>query len=521
VLALTLLNLGVSNAYQVLKDSGRRAEYDKQNGGVYNVPDLEDPNVVFGEEFGENAFGDDSDSEDDEEEEDSGENVKVKPNQAHMAIYNSATPFIQRVLAHPPMTKEEKDVNLKEVKAINHQIKEQNVKDGLEGDNVFQLYIEYTIFESNGIQAKPHIDKLRNNPQDSNAKDWVKYYDSILERAIRTHGYPTSWTLKESALPKGTGRAPKNARNATTAPTSSAQGPTKSAASSQTIVNWQPGLTLAGDMILGVLPRERNVRRMVDGVRGPTEKIVFGYQFITRRETENGPTIALESGEEVGNKATAGYFSLPKENILDLRYSEERYSQEDAELFDKLLDFASNPFQTRSSNSLRFPPGYGLASFKNGTEDVLSRTALRKMLGRTDADYEIQECEKRNGITPAWTVEPLGWREPRSMVVESGKRHNQRLRGRETRPMDTWKRYELRQTQSDSQHDQSETDEGLFVSGQKKSGGRGRRASSRSSRKADRSVSRSSAQALDEVSKVRDDVAQLKAMIEKFILGGK
>lgn len=517
---LTLPNLGISNAYQVLKDPGRRAEYDKKNRGEYNMPDLEDPNIVFGEEFGENAFGDDSDSEGEEEGEDGGENVKAKPNQAHMAIYNSATPFIQRVLAHPPMTKEEKDANIKEVKAINQQIKEQNVKDGLQGDDVFQLYIEYTIFESNAIQAKPHIDKLRNNPQDSKAEEWVTYYDSILDRAIRTHGYPTSWTLKESALPKGTDHTPKDPKNGKTG---FAQGPTRPAASGQTVVNWQPGLTLAGDMILGVLPRERSVRRMVNGVRGPTEKIVFGYQFITKRETENGPTIALESGEEVGNKATAGYFSLPKEKIVDLRYSEERYSQDNAESFDKLLDFASNPFQTRSSNTLRFPPGYGLASFKDGTEDVLSRTALRKMLGRTDADYEIQECEKRNGITPAWTIEPLGWREPRSMVLESGKRHNRQLRGRETRPMDMRKRYGLGQPQGGSQHDQSDTDdEGLFVPEPKKSGGRrGRRTPSRSSRKADRSVSRSSAQALEEVSKVRNDMAELKAMLEKFMLRGK
>lgn len=141
-------------------------------------------------------------------------------------------------------------------------------------------------------------------------------------------------------------------------------------------------------------PRERTVRKMVKGVRQPDEKMTFGYQFIVKDEEEE--TIALRSGKEIGRKATEGYLGLPEEEILDARYSEKRYTLDDENSFEKLVDFASNLFKTRSSNEPRYPLGYGLVAFKDGSEDVLSRAGLRALLGETDADWEIQECDKKH-----------------------------------------------------------------------------------------------------------------------------
>ena len=62
---------------------------------------------------------------------------------------------------------------------------------------------------------------------------------------------------------------------------------------------------------------------------------------------------------------------------------------DDIDRFERLIDFASNLFQTRSSDEPYHPPGYGLVEFKDRTEDVLSRAGLQSLLGVRDTDWEI------------------------------------------------------------------------------------------------------------------------------------
>ena len=447
----------------------KRKAYDRAKREDNKAPDI-DAEKMYKEEFHENAFGLDSESETDEDSDKESDKHEPlgKPNQEHQKIYESATPFMQDLILRPPATDVENKAVIEKAKAFNDQIKEQNIKDGLKDDEVTRFYIQYTIFSSTALLMKPYLERLEKDRNDTEAQQWVTHHDSVLEKAVRENGYPKSWSLKgmnkgfgkdngfekdkrkprsgpdngtkkdwgkpRSGPDKGTekdwrkprsgpdNRTKKDRRKPRSGSDTENDKPNSGAGNGggSTVAAWKPGYTLHGEKILAHIPKERAIRRMVDGVRKPAEKIVFGYQFIILNELEE--ILALVPGQEVGEKAQSGYFSLPEDQRLDARYSEDRYTIDDAETFDKLIDFASNPFRTRSSDRLTHPPGYGLVQFKDGAVDILSRTALRNMLGATDADWEIQECDKRHDRIPAYLIEPEGWREPKSKMIEAPSR---------------------------------------------------------------------------------------------------
>lgn len=247
---------------------------------------------------------------------------------------------------------------------------------------------------------------------------------------------------------------------------------------------------------------------MVDGVPGPREKVVTGYQFII--EDEDNETIALVPGADIGEKAKSGYFKLPEDQRHDARYSETRYGPDDAELFDELVDFASNPFKNRSSDRLVFPPGYGLVRMVDGTEDILSRTALRNMLGKTDADWEIQECDKRHNRIPAWKIRPIEWRKRASLEIKAP----------------TKKYFEMRNDKHLGQGSSEDSDtesEGLFVSDKPTRRGvtRGTGKSSNPRwvrRESSASSSNQKAEMTAEMATMRSDIADLKELIQQLVI---
>lgn len=113
-----------------------------------------------------------------------------------MKIYQSATPFIHGILEHPPKTWQEKAACTEETAAFNKRIREQNEKDGLEGDRLNQFYINTSAFETNATMLAPQLEKLRKNKNDQNAKKWVTTHNATLEDVVKMHGYPASWTFK-------------------------------------------------------------------------------------------------------------------------------------------------------------------------------------------------------------------------------------------------------------------------------------------------------------------------------------
>jgi hypothetical protein len=481
----------VSIAYSVLKDPKKRSSYDKTEPGKY-VAGPVDADVLFGEDFSPNAFGDDSGSEEGEDHRRNETQDMLKPNEAHKSIYKDATKFIQEVLQNPPMTKEDKEACKGKVAAFNLKIKEQNQADGLKGTDLGKFYIQYTIFETNAILAKPSLDILRGNREDSAAKENLQKYEDALRIAIKDNEYEDSWCYealgfistkeqKDDVHMGGVGNQTPGQQEGTERPAPGTQ--------EGSIVKWKPGYTLTGEKIIAVIPKERTIHPMIKGVRGPAEKFVFSYQFIVLDEKE--ALIELVSGSELGNKAKNGYLNLPEDKIVDARYSEDRYTQEDAEWFDKLIDFTAKPFQSRSSDTPRHPNGYGLASFKNGREDVMSRTALRKMLGQTDADFEIQECLKRNGKIPAWKIQPLGWRQPKSMEIKAPK--DRRL---------------FRERRVVNEDDTDSEGDGLFVPNRGRGGYPGKPKSD-------------SVSPLGEIEEMRNEMLELKAMLKMLMLKEK
>ncbi|KAH7393724.1 hypothetical protein BKA64DRAFT_710051 [Cadophora sp. MPI-SDFR-AT-0126] len=502
----------VGLAYAVLKDASKRSSYDKRNPKTYTPPIVE-AEMQFGEEFGPNAFGGDDSGDELSDVSEDEISTTAKPNEAVKAIYKTATPLIKDILEDPPSAREKPRI-MEQVDEFNKQIKAQNKIDGLDDKNLGQFLIPYTIFESNALLAKPHWEKYKKDPHDQSALEMMGKIERTLKNAITKNDYDSEWCYEALGFkPNGGNSSGRGQQNTGHGRDSSTAGKPASSEGS-TVVTWKPGHTLTGEKIIAMLPRERNVRSMgEDGVPGPLKKVVTGYQFIVKDEKEN--LIELVSGEQIGRRATSGYLSLPKDQIIDARYSDERVTQEDAEFFESLIDFTAKAFKTRSSETPRHPAGYGLALFKNGTEEVLSRTALRKMLGQTDADFEIQECEKRNGKIPAWKIPALGWREPRKMIIE--------------KPSRTRRRREMlmRGDQSD--------DQGLFVPKDRTfkipTGRRGRsssRSPAHSAKNGGRSVSRTSVTAeevagirremQDEVAGMRKDMQDLKDMFRQLML---
>lgn len=514
---------GISRAYQVLKDPLERAKYDRQKRSKYREPGVDERNL-YNEEFHDNAYGDDSGSDPEDDGDEDSTNATRRPNSWHLKIYESATPFIHGILNHPPTTPEEKRARAEEAAAFNQRIKEQNQKDGLKGDDLTLFYIEYPIFESNSILLAPQVEKLRKNKDDQNAQKWVTFYNNALEDVAKTHGYPISWTPRGMAEAKnrqwesGNGGSKRGQREETGAAGAGAAGarsqnagPDGNAAQSRAasgdskpIAKWKPGYTLHGEKIIAYIPKEKTVQRMVNGLPGPREKVVTGYQFIIKDEDEE--TIALVPGADIGEKAKSGYFKLPEDQRHDARYSEERYGPDDAELFDELVDFASNPFKTKSSDRLAFPPGYGLVRMVNGTEDILSRTALRNMLGKTDADWEIQECDKRHNRIPAWKISPIKWREKNSLEIEAPTKKYFQMRSQ-------------RRLDQGSSEDSDMESEGLFVPDKPARRGvtRGRgRANGLRGGQRESSLSRTRQTA--EMAEMRGEIAGLKELIQQLAI---
>jgi hypothetical protein len=213
---------------------------------------------------------------------------------------------------------------------------------------------------------------------------------------------------------------------------------------------WQPGETRKGERILGWVPFYKTDRKT--GQQG-----FNGCQFVIEKKGHRNP-IALVSGEEVGRRVVDAYRDLPEEEQYDIRYSEKRYTYEDAGRFDTLLGFASKPFNTKTKGSgAYYPRGYGLYSFTDGSEDLVSRECIRKVFGKTDADNEIADFYEDIDETPPWLIKPKILLKPKKKLLPSGSEVKRRSKSRRHADSDD-------ESDSDSDSDSSS----IFVSAKKK-----------------------------------------------------
>lgn len=161
--------------------------------------------------------------------------------------------------------------------------------------------------------------------------------------------------------------------------------------------SWEPGLTRKGEPILGY----RTIG--VDGKGNPR-----GYQFVVQIGTKEEPEYALQSGTEIGRRAVDGYLGMDKSKIKRLGEADKNYSRKDAKDYRGIKFVASKPIQTKLAGSgFRFPASVCIASFVNPErEDLIWRSTLRNVLGKTDADADIEEYYDQNELTRPWEVAP-------------------------------------------------------------------------------------------------------------------
>lgn len=188
---------------------------------------------------------------------------------------------------------------------------------------------------------------------------------------------PEAWAAQSSDLQKddGTGPTPGTLTGTT---------------SQINKANWKPGLTRELDHFVGY-------RRQG-----------YGYQFVIETERNGEWCYDLRSGSEIGKKAKDGYLGLEEKSLIG--DADNKYAKDNGWEFKEIQGVTSKPFLTRKNNSPRFPITYVFAVFtsKNGEQRAfVSRTALRKLLGRHDADAEIEDYYSDRSLTPPWSVEPV------------------------------------------------------------------------------------------------------------------
>ncbi|KAI9775887.1 MAG: hypothetical protein M1816_005717 [Peltula sp. TS41687] len=152
---------------------------------------------------------------------------------------------------------------------------------------------------------------------------------------------------------------------------------------------WKPGLTWDCKPILAL----RNIGR--------------GYQFLVQEGTVQSPKYTLLDSTECGRKAADAYKAMTKKCVLGGKGAEDRFSHKDCNRFQRLLGVAAKPIETMSINATRVPLPVTFVLVQFLDEQVwLTRTTLRKILGKPHADGLIQKWYRAHSITPAEDLAP-------------------------------------------------------------------------------------------------------------------
>ncbi|OJJ65827.1 hypothetical protein ASPBRDRAFT_211916 [Aspergillus brasiliensis CBS 101740] len=347
----------VGQAYQVLSDSRERAAFDRQHDRYENKGSI-DPHDVFGEEFADNASGDESSEGHSADEEDG----PKTPDHAVLEVYSEATAYVNEYLAA-------KDTSVvhamrEKINDLNRRIKEENRKYS-QPENEFLIKIDLL------TGVRDEYNKAAELVQDGTASgtqsETLRRIESQFENARKGYGYPETWKLP-SAIGNGDGSN-----------------------------NRGPGDINDERRILGYVPHMDSERTV----------------FIVESQS-NG--IAMKRSQDIGYDATRSYLELPESQRKDVRYSQSRYGKRDRNNYDQILGWdcriPSNSSPSDWEYRRALPPSYGLIRFHNGYTDILSRTALRNVLGREAADREINAFYEQRNMTLPWAQMPSRGRLP-------------------------------------------------------------------------------------------------------------
>jgi hypothetical protein len=401
IVEYTNFHIVISRAYQILRNPQERKAYEKDRK-QYKLKGELDPLELWGEEFAENASGTDSDSSD--RGDDSEDEEEAKPDEYRRSIYREATPWVQALLENADDVK-----SISEIEGLNKKITKRNNKEGLK-EKDFHIKSGFLVAIAQGANSLKdgyELEKLANQLviwiyNNSYPAEWINISDDQLKKKReeihekkRQEAEKKKEEEKKKSKRKDKGKERKDDDAASGKKTSFSAG----TEIRKPKPKWKPGETRKGEKILGYRPFEKT-NYITD------ETSVSGYQFVIEKKGQPNP-IALASGEEVGRRAVRAYIALPEKKKNDIRYSEEKYGPQHADDFDTMLGFASNPFKTWTKGSNRDKPnGYALWEFKDSSTDLVSRTCMRGVLGKTDADNEITEFYEDIGETPPENIRP-------------------------------------------------------------------------------------------------------------------
>ncbi|KAI3065764.1 hypothetical protein CBS147353_8216 [Aspergillus niger] len=347
----------VGQAYQVLGNSQERAAFDKQHEHYEDKGSI-DPHDLFGEEFADNASGDESSEDHSTDKEDGPET----PDHAVLEVYSEATTYVNEYLAA-------KDASVahemrEKINDLNRRIKEENRKHS-RPENDFLIKIDLLT----GVRDEYNkaTDMVQDRTASGRQSETLRRIESQFENARKGYGYPETWKL-----PSANGNGDSND-------------------------NQGPGKTNDERRIIGYLPH-------VD-----SQRTIF---FVESQP--NG--IAMKRSQDIGYDATRSYLELPESQKKDVRYSQSRYGKGQRNNYDQILGWDCRVPSNMSPSDWEYrralPPSYGLVRFHNGSADILSRTALRNVLGREAADREINTFYEQRNMSPPWDQMPSRGRLP-------------------------------------------------------------------------------------------------------------
>ncbi|GCB28298.1 hypothetical protein AAWM_11183 [Aspergillus awamori] len=247
---------------------------------------------------------------------------------------------------------------------LNRRIKEENRKHS-RPENDFLIKIDLLTGVRN--EYNKATDMVQDGTASGKQSETLRRIVSQFENARKGYGYPETWKL-----PSAIGNGDSND-------------------------NQGPGKTNDARRILGYLPH-------VD-----SQRTIF---FVESQP--NG--IAMKRSQDIGYDATRLYLELPESQKKDVRYSQSRYGKDQRGNYDQILGWDCRVPSNMSPSDWEYrralPPSYGLVRFHNGSADILSRTALRNVLGREAADREINTFYEQRNMAPPWAQMPSRGRLP-------------------------------------------------------------------------------------------------------------
>lgn len=386
-----------------MADPQTRRYYDLRHSKHYK------PDGEWDEGFHPKAFGDESGDEEEEE-------ADPYPHlpQSIRNIYDEAAHAVNAYLSDPTQDKLDKIVR------FNERIKGINIKDGRPSS---LFLIQHSLFDTIVNDIRPVAEQLSSDP--SNRKALARLHEIVanFEKAKMNHGYSSLWHLFippyiQERLERLGRQNLKNDKgkqqNKKSAPEYDSDTDMESQYSYQVSRSrWKPGETEKGEKILGYRPFNRTY---IYDTMVSSERHLQGVRFIIEQKNKRNP-IKLVSGTEVGRQCVKAYLSLQDSEKNDVRYSADKWDIKDLDNFDKIIGAAGMPFKNKAKASNKvYPDGYFLVQMKDGQTPIMSRAALRGILGKDDADRRIDEFYVWAKETPPWKIQPLNWR-PQQLLI--------------------------------------------------------------------------------------------------------